>query len=113
ASRWLSSWAFAGGRVPRFVGLQLVYNSLPEERPMNIPFLRRLVGVAGAVALLGGAARVGMAQQGRISGSVVDQAGAPLPAARILLGATNQGAVTNSEGKYVIAGVAPGTYLVR
>ncbi|PYP72205.1 MAG: hypothetical protein DMD36_02530, partial [Gemmatimonadetes bacterium] len=54
-----------------------------------------------------------MAQQGRISGSVVDQAGAPLPAARILLGATNQGAVTNSEGKYVIAGVAPGTYLVR
>src|SRR5438552_1768074 len=80
---------------------------------MNIPFRHQLVGVAGAVALLAGAARVGMAQQGRISGSVVNQAGAPLPAARILLGATNQGAVTNSEGKYVIAGVAPGTYLVR
>ena len=80
---------------------------------MNIPFLRQLVGVAGAVALLAGAVSAAAAQQGAITGSVVDQAGNPVPAARILLGATNRGAVTNSEGKYSIPGVAPGTYLVR
>src|SRR5438034_10050357 len=42
-----------------------------------------------------------------------DQAGGPVSPARVLLGATNKGAVTNQQGKYVIAGVAPGTYEVR
>jgi len=64
-------------------------------------------------ALLVGVARAGSAQNGTITGTVVDQAGGPVSPARVLLGATNKGAVTNQQGKYVIAGVAPGTYDVR
>src|SRR5213593_4411886 len=64
-------------------------------------------------ALLVGIARAANAQNGTITGTVVDQAGGPVSPARVLLGATNKGAVTNQQGKYVIAGVAPGTYEVR
>ena len=64
-------------------------------------------------ALLVGIARAANAQNGTITGTVVDQAGSPVSPARVLLGATNKGAVTNQQGRYVIAGVAPGTYEVR
>ena len=64
-------------------------------------------------ALLVGIARAANAQNSTITGTVVDQAGGPVSPARVLLGATNKGAVTNQQGKYVIAGVAPGTYEVR
>jgi TonB-linked SusC/RagA family outer membrane protein len=64
-------------------------------------------------ALLPGAAPTSAAQTGTITGTVVDQAGGPVSPARVLLGATNKGAVTNQEGKYVIAGVATGTYELR
>src|SRR5439155_637719 len=64
-------------------------------------------------ALLVGVARAGSAQYGTITGTVVDQAGGPVSPARVLLGATNKGAVTNQQGKYVVAGVAPGTYELR
>ncbi len=64
-------------------------------------------------ALLVGVPRAGSAQDGTITGTVVDQAGGPVSPARVLLGATNKGAITNQQGKYVIAGVAPGTYEVR
>jgi len=64
-------------------------------------------------ALLVGVARAGAAQDGTITGTVVDQAGAPVALARVLLGATNRGAVTSQQGKYVITGVAPGTYELR
>src|SRR5436309_1742843 len=64
-------------------------------------------------ALLVGVPRAGSAQDGTITGTVVDQAGGPVSPARVLLGATNKGAITNQQGKYVIAGVAPGTYDVR
>ena len=63
--------------------------------------------------LLPAVVRLGAAQHGTIAGTVVDQAGAPVTPARVFLGATNQGAVTNQQGKYVIAGVAPGTYDLR
>ena len=64
-------------------------------------------------ALLVGVARAGSAQNGTITGTVLDQAGGPVSPARVLLGATNKGAVTNQQGKYVVAGVAPGTYELR
>ena len=63
--------------------------------------------------LLLGVVRFGAAQNGTVAGTVVDQAGAPVTPARVLLGATNRGAVTNQQGKYVITGVAPGTYELR
>jgi len=63
--------------------------------------------------LLLGVVRFGAAQNGTIAGTVVDQAGVPVTPARVLLGATNRGAVTNQQGKYVITGVAPGTYELR
>jgi len=64
-------------------------------------------------ALLPGAAPTSAAQTGTITGTVVDQAGGPVSPARVLLGATNKGAVTNQQGRYVIAGVATGTYELR
>ena len=76
----------------------------------NRPPLR--VPLALGVLLLG-VVRFGAAQNGTIAGTVVDQAGAPVTPARVFLGATNQGAVTNQLGRYVIVAVAPGTYEVR
>ncbi len=63
--------------------------------------------------LLLGVVRFGAAQNGTIAGTVVDQAGAPVTPARVFLGATNQGALTNQLGKFLIAGVVPGTYELR
>src|SRR2546426_2967375 len=72
--------------------------------------LQAFLALGGLVV---GVVRAGSAQNGTITGTVVDQAGGPVSPARVLLGATNKGAVTNQQGKYVIAGVAPGTYEVR
>jgi len=84
---------------------------------MNIPFIRRLVGALGVVALLGGLASTGWAQQGQqgtITGVVTDQLNSlPVAGARILLGNTNRTVLTNATGRYTLAAVPAGSYELR
>ena len=61
---------------------------------------------------LGAASAV--AQQGTISGQVVDEAGGnPLDAARVILTGTNQIETTDREGRFVLRNVPAGTHQVR
>src|SRR2546422_4238023 len=84
---------------------------------MNIPFIRRLVGALGVVALVGGLASRGWAQQGQqgpITGVVTDQLNSlPVAGARILLGNTNRTVLTNATGRYTLAAVPAGSYELR
>ena len=65
----------------------------------------------GALALLlAGSAH---AQTGKVSGTVVDADGLPLPGANVLIVGTTQGASTDVDGVYTILNVSPGTYAVR
>jgi outer membrane receptor protein involved in Fe transport len=50
------------------------------------------------------------AQTGKISGTVIDDTGLPLPGVNIVIEGTLQGTSTNFDGDYVIIGVRPGTY---
>jgi len=52
------------------------------------------------------------AQAGKISGTVTDQAGVPLPGVNVLIEGTTQGTASNMNGEYVIIGVRPGRYTV-
>jgi TonB-linked SusC/RagA family outer membrane protein len=61
-----------------------------------------------------GATRTAQAQQGTISGQVVDATDRnPLEAARVVLTGTNQIETTNREGRFTLRNVTPGTYQVR
>lgn len=50
---------------------------------------------------------------GAIVGRVVDEIGDPLAAAFALVDGTESGAMTDSDGKYLIFGLPPGTYELR
>jgi len=66
-----------------------------------------LAGVFGAFAPL-------QAQTGSVTGSVIDATtGQPLVGAQMVIVGTNQGALTNAEGRYLITGVALGERTVR
>ena len=53
-------------------------------------------------------------QTGSIAGRVTDAAtGGPLPGANVVLVGTTQGSSTDIDGRYVIAGIEPGTYNVQ
>ena len=70
-----------------------------------------LVGLAALFAL-GESARA-QSQAGTIEGAVRGEGGIALENVRVTITGTARGAVTRSDGHYVIAGVAPGTYRVR
>ena len=82
---------------------------------MNIPFLRRLAAVAGAVALLAAfAAGPVQAQQGSVTGQVTDKSNQqPVAGASVLLVGTSLQGRTNAEGRYSITKIAPGQYQVQ
>lgn len=53
------------------------------------------------------------AQTGRIAGTVIAaDGGRPLAGATVTVAGTSTGAITRSDGSYVITGIAPGTYQV-
>jgi protocatechuate 3,4-dioxygenase beta subunit len=57
---------------------------------------------------------VARAQAGsRITGTVLNEAGQPVPSAQVNIPSTSLGAITNDQGKYTINGITPGTYTVR
>src|SRR5438876_12086274 len=82
---------------------------------MNIPFLRRLVGVAGTVALLAAfAAGPVQAQQGSVTEHVSDKSNQnPVASASVLRLRTSLQVRTNAEGRYSIAKVPAGQYQVQ
>lgn len=54
------------------------------------------------------------AQSGKLSGVITEATtGDPLPGASVFLEGTQLGSVSDSEGRYVVVGVTPGTYSVR
>ena len=72
---------------------------------------RELMQRAKAAAL---APAVPQAQTGTIAGTVTDStSGEPLPGVNVVIESTQQGAATDAQGAYEIAGVEAGTYTLR
>jgi TonB-linked SusC/RagA family outer membrane protein len=82
---------------------------------MSVGIRLGMVGTGLLLAgLLAGLPRAAQAQQGTISGQVLDEAtGTPLEAARVLLTGSNQIETTNREGRFLFRQVTAGTYQVR
>lgn len=67
----------------------------------------------GLLGLIGSASSV-WAQTGTITGIVVDaETQGPLPGVNVVLVGRPIGAATDAEGRYTLAGLAPGTYALR
>src|SRR5690348_12198118 len=74
--------------------------------------LRSAVGLV--VALLAAAPALARAQAtSRITGTILNEAGQPIPSVQVTIPSTSLGSVTNEQGKYTITGIAPGTYSIR
>ena len=69
----------------------------------------KLVLSAAAFLLIGA---LGFAQNIRVSGTVKDDSGNPLPGAAVFVQGTTQGAVTNFEGEYSLSAPAKGSLTV-
>ena len=57
--------------------------------------------------------RQAWAQTGKLDGRVTDTAGSSIPGATVLLVGTQQGTATDTQGRFVIIGIEPGTYSIR
>ena len=71
----------------------------------------RFVSLLGLIVAFGSS--LALAQQGSVKGKVTDEAGAPIPAANVLIEGTVMGASTEANGEYTIPNVPPGTYSLR
>lgn len=58
------------------------------------------------------APRVTSSQQGRVTGTVTDISGQPLPGATVVVQGTNQGTVTDADGNYTVSNITDNTTLV-
>ena len=66
--------------------------------------------IAGSVAIV---SSVATAQQGIVSGRIIEAGGAPIPEAQVYVVGTNLGTLTNQDGRYIIRGVRAGEQQVR
>ena len=65
------------------------------------------------IALLGLSAESVAAQEGRISGTVSDPAGTPLPGVQVYIPGLQIGGLSRANGRYLILNVPAGTHTVR
>lgn len=86
--------------------------------PVRAIYVHRLMCLLASVFLVGfavllPAAHASAAANGRITGMVTDAAtGESLPGANLVIEGTSQGTATDADGRYLIAPVAPGTYML-
>lgn len=74
----------------------------------------RLVGVLCAVAVLAVPVRIAAAQgTASVSGTVTSDQGTPVPGAQVLIATLGLGALTGSDGRYVLTRVPAGTHRLR
>lgn len=74
---------------------------------------RRLLGLVLVLAAVAFVPRALVAQTGKITGVVTDQAtGQPVEGVQIFLQGTGYGSVSNANGRYFLLSVPPGTYTV-
>ena len=76
------------------------------------PWYRLFVSLAVALAVPLATIRA-QPQTGRISGTVTDSAHLPVPGARIRVDGVGASTVSNEDGRFTLAGIAPGTYTLR
>ena len=62
-------------------------------------------------SLLGGSAHL-FAQEGRVTGTVVDETGAEIPGVNVIIQGTTVGTITDLEGKFSLSGVSVGDIVV-
>ena len=74
--------------------------------------LNSAAGIVSFVALLL-ACVPASAQTGKITGIVVDEAGVPMIGVNVVIASTTRGASTDTDGRYFILNVEPGTYSLR
>ncbi len=70
-------------------------------------------GLLVLAALIGSAAGASAQDTGRILGQVTERSGAPVAGAQVFIEATNQGTLTNAEGRFLIPNVPVGTQTLR
>ena len=119
--------------IERQAGIRFMYSpaALPADRPVRLRAdsitvaaaltellmdadLDVLLSRGDQIALVKRMAVVPAADSAAIEGRITDKgSSAPLAGATVLIDETRQGATTNSEGRYRIVGVAPGTYTLR
>lgn len=66
-----------------------------------------------AFSLFGLLATSAQAQTGAVAGTVVDEAGNPLPGTNVTIPGTQRGTSTNTQGQYVLGGLQPQSYTLR
>lgn len=76
-----------------------------------LSFIRRVMAVLAILAIATSAASSAQAQTGKLSGVVSDSAtGQPIEGAQVVLDGTGYGALSQSNGRYFIIAIPPGTY---
>ncbi len=55
----------------------------------------------------------GMAQNGNIQGTIIDETGLPVPFGEVMIEALNKGAISDADGKFLILDVPTGTQIVK
>src|SRR5690606_21821577 len=94
-------------------GQLLILRRNPSDPSLSLPAMRSAPPAASA-ALLGSRPAPAVVRQGTISGRVVEEATLrPLAGAQVSIPETNQGALTNPEGRFVLENVPVGVATVR
>src|SRR5512140_282771 len=103
----IRDWAAAQAKVRRATAWPGRRVRMPAVPAAWRPVLCLVVGLAGAAAPAWG-------QSGSVGGRVLDQASlSPLVGAQVVVVGTKQGALTGSDGRFLIAGVAGGQVEVQ